>query len=142
MYVKEILRDKGYDVYTIPSTATLTEVVDELVARNCGSLVVVDSGQMVGIVTERDILRACSQRRISLQETMLRDVMMRNVLTVTPCQKVSEVMGLMTEYRVRHLPVTNQDSELMGILSIGDVVKAHHAELTRENEFLKEYISS
>jgi CBS domain-containing protein len=141
MFVKEILQEKGHNVYTIQSSACLAEVIDELVARNCGSLVVCDGDQMVGIVTERDILRVCATRRAPLDSTPLRDVMKRNIITTTPRERVADVMGTMTEKRIRHLPVTD-DGELVGIVSIGDVVKAQQHELRTENQFLKEYIQS
>jgi CBS domain-containing protein len=141
MYVKEILRLKGHDVHTISSNVTLAEVVDELVDCRCGSLVVVDDGVMVGIVTERDILRACALQHARLAETRLGDVMEQNLITASLTDKVSEIMGVMTNQRIRHLPIT-EDGNLVGIVSIGDVVKAQHAELRTENQSLKEYIIS
>ena len=141
MFVKEILRDKGHEVHTIDCGVTLMEVVDELVDCQCGSLVVVDEGKMVGIITERDILRACAEQHRPLSETPLRDAMKRNLVTTTETTKVSELMGLMTAHRVRHIPVV-EDRSLVGIVSIGDVVKAQQSELTAENQFLKDYISS
>ena len=139
MFVKEILREKGHEVFTIDSSVTLATVVEELVARQCGSLVVIDRGQIVGIVTERDILHASAERRTPLAETKLCDAMKRNLTTASPTDKVSDLMGVMTDRRVRHLPVLD-DGELIGLVSIGDVVKAQHAELQTENQFLKEYI--
>lgn len=142
MFVKEILHEKGYDVHTIENNVTLMEVVDELVDRKCGSLVVVDSaGKMIGIVTERDILRACAERHTPLAETSLDEAVIRNLVTAQLTDKVGDLMGVMTERRIRHLPVV-EDDELVGLVSIGDVVKAQHAELRVENQFLKEYIIS
>lgn len=141
MVVKDILRMKGSQVFTIGSSANLSEVVDELVARNCGSLVVCDGHRMVGIITERDILRACASMQGSLEDIPLQSVMTRDVITAQPMDKVGDVMGLMTQHRIRHLPVLDMD-ELAGVISIGDVVKAQHAELMAENHLLKEYIQS
>lgn len=141
MYVKEILRDKGHDVFTIDTNVTLSEVVDELVDHKCGSLVVTDAGKMVGIVTERDILQACAERHTPLAETPLSEAMKTKLITAKPTDKVSDLMGVMTERRIRHLPVL-EEGDLVGIVSIGDVVKAQHAELRAENQFLKEYIIS
>lgn len=141
MLVKEILRHKGNDVYTIDTNVTLAEVVDELVDRKCGSLIVTQNGNMVGIVTERDILRACSERHTPLTETPLFLAMQQDLVTATPTDKVSDLMGTMTDRRIRHLPVLDE-GDLVGIVSIGDVVKAQHAELRAENQFLKEYIIS
>ena len=139
MFVKEILQVKGSQVFTIPVSAKLSEVVDELVTRNCGSLVVCEGDRMVGIVTERDILRACEGITGSLSDIELAAITSREVITAAPCDKVGDVMGKMTDHRVRHLPVM-EGGELVGLISIGDVVKAQHAELTTENELLKEYI--
>ena len=142
MFVKEILREKGHDVHTIENNVTLMEVVDELVDCKCGSLVVVDNvGKMIGIVTERDILQASAARHTPLSETSLNAAMKRNLVTASLDDKVSDLMGVMTERRIRHIPVV-EDDELVGLISIGDVVKAQHAELRAENQFLKEYIIS
>ncbi len=141
MFVKDILRVKGSQVFTIPSTANISDVVNELIAHNCGSLVVSDGDRMIGIISERDILRACAAMHDSLEDIPLRPLMSRNVITASPMDKVGDVMGMMTEHRVRHLPVM-EAGELVGLISIGDVVKAQHAELTTENQLLKEYIQS
>lgn len=141
MLVREILRVKGSQVFTIPSTASVSDVVNELIANNCGSLVVSDGDHMIGIISERDIIRACAAMHDSLKDMPLRPLMSRNVITVSPMDKVGDVMGMMTEHRVRHLPVM-EAGELIGLISIGDVVKAQHTELTTENQLLKEYIQS
>ncbi len=141
MFVKEILQVKGSQVFTIPISSSLSDVVDELMARNCGSLVVCDGDRMIGIITERDILGACAARHKSLDEIPLQPLMTSNVVTTTPADKVGDVMGVMTERRIRHIPVMD-DGILAGLISIGDVVKAQHAELTTENHLLKEYIQS
>ena len=139
MFVKEILRDKGHDVHTISINVTLLDVVDELVDCRCGSLVVVDGETMVGIVTERDIIQACAESHSPLAQSPLSRVLDRNLITTSPIDTVSDLMGIMTEKRVRHIPVLD-DGELVGLVSIGDVVKAHYAELNTENELLREYI--
>lgn len=139
MFVKNILRAKGNDVFTIDQNVTLMEVVDEMVDRDCGSLVVTKEGRMVGIVTERDVLRASSECQRPLSETPLESAMRKQPLTVSPTDRVSDLMRTMTEKRIRHLPVVD-DGNLVGLISIGDVVKAQEAELRAENRFLKEYI--
>ena len=96
---------------------------------------------MIGIISERDIHRACAAMHESLKDIPLRPLMSRDVITVSPMDKVGNVMGMMTEHRVRHLPVM-EAGELVGLISIGDVVNAQHAELTTENQLLKEYIQS
>jgi CBS domain-containing protein len=149
MTLREILHVKGHAVHTIGADATLEAVVQTLVKHNCGSLVVCDHdprdlergarGAMLGIITERDILRACAANRGSLAALKVDAVMTRNVATGTPDDSVEDTMGLMTELRIRHLPILEGD-RLVGLVSIGDVVKAQHDRLSMENHYLKSYL--
>lgn len=139
MLVREILMDKGRAVHTCSPDNTLADVVDLLVGHNCGSLVVSERGEMVGIITERDILRACASTRQSLDVLSVRDRMSRCPVTATLDDEIADTMGAMTEHRIRHLPVIDS-GKLAGLISIGDVVKAQHNELCRENHYLKSYI--
>jgi CBS domain-containing protein len=142
MKLADILAHKGYKVHSIRPSASLAEVVQVLVRHNIGSLMVceeADCKRMLGIITERDILRACAARRGPLESTTVVEVMTTNVVTGSPCDSVEDTMGLMTDHRIRHLPVLEND-ELVGIVSIGDIVKAQHDELTMENHYLKSYL--
>ncbi|MCE9553327.1 MAG: CBS domain-containing protein [Planctomycetes bacterium] len=142
MTLDEILRSKGTQVFTISPDATLDDVVQALVARNCGSLVVCrDDGSMtmVGIITERDILRACAANQGALHTVRVVEVMSEQLVTGSVGDEVETVMGVMTRERIRHLPVV-EEGRLIGLVSIGDIVKAQHDRLTMENHFLKEYI--
>ena len=139
MMLREILRVKGRAVHTIGPRATLADVVQKLVECNCGSLVVCDGDAMVGIITERDILRTVASRPVPLSNIAVEERMTRDAITGLPEDEVEEVMGLMTRQRIRHLPVL-EDGKLAGIISIGDVVKAHHDRLCMENEYLMHYI--
>jgi CBS domain-containing protein len=145
MLIQDILRAKGSEVCTIGPEATLTEVVRVLVGRNIGSLVVTNSvpetmePRVVGIITERDILRAQAADRAALSEQTVAQVMTTRLFTACPTDRLECVMGLMTEKRVRHLPVLVED-RLVGLISIGDVVKAQHQEATLENEWMRSYI--
>lgn len=143
MKIKDILRVKGSAVHSISPDATLGDVVDKLVEHNCGSLVVCDEGpdKMVGIITERDILRQCAARTAPLDRLKVRDCMTAEVVVGDIDNTVNDTMGLMTDHRIRHLPIV-QDGRLTGIISIGDVVKAQHDHLTAENQYLREYIQS
>jgi CBS domain-containing protein len=147
MTLRDILNVKGTDVYTLDEKATLDDVVQKLVKCNCGSLVIMDGpahggrGRMVGIITERDILRACAARRNSLDRMPVTEGMTRDVVTAAPTDSIEETMRLMTERRLRHLPVVEQ-GELVGLVSIGDLVKAHHEQCVMENHYLKTYIQS
>jgi len=139
MLLHEILQAKGNAVYTTTPDAMLSQVVASLVDHNCGSLVVCEGEQMVGIITERDILRALS-RGNHMETRPVQEVMTTEVITGRPDLPVEDTMGLMTENRIRHLPVL-EEGRLAGMISIGDVVKAQHDALTTENHYLKSYIS-
>lgn len=145
MLLSDILNHKGHAVLTIEPTATLAEVVRTLVEHNCGSLIVcATSGdglrsRMVGIITERDILRACANEKTTLERTRVEDVMSKNPVTGRLIDSVEETMGVMTERRIRHLPVLD-NGKLAGIVSIGDLVKAQHDAMTMENHYLKSYL--
>lgn len=145
MTLREILQSKGGQVYKIEPDASLDEAVRLLVKHNIGSLVVCDSmadaerPPMIGIVTERDILRIYAAHRGSLEEISVSEVMSFPVSTCTPDETVSYAMSMLTLRRIRHLPI-EKDGELCGMISIGDLVKAHDEELSKENHFLKSYI--
>jgi len=144
MLLKDILSAKGSTVYTTGPAATLEEVVHRLVEHNVGSLVVCEEGAadpapLLGIITERDILRACASGRASLGTTAVSEVMSTELVTGMPESPVEEIMGLLTSRRIRHLPVLCE-GKLVGMVSIGDVVKAQHDHLAMENHFMKDYI--
>lgn len=141
MKLSDILRTKGNSVLTIGPRATLADVVSTMVEHNCGSLVVCDGDVLVGIITERDILRACASQPRLLHEILVEERMTRQVITGLASDPISGVMGLMTERRIRHLPVL-EEGKLAGLISIGDIVKAEHSTLSVENQYLKHYIQS
>lgn len=145
MNLKEILKSKGNIVYTIAPDATLEQAVSRLIDHNIGSLVVctrdVEHGeQSLGIITERDILHSCSpQTGHNLAMTRVEEVMSTDLSTASPDDLAEDIMGLMTRKRIRHLPVVSH-GRLVGIVSIGDIVKAQHDRLAMENQFMREYI--
>ncbi|MCA9267810.1 MAG: CBS domain-containing protein [Planctomycetales bacterium] len=139
MKLHEILAVKGATVFSICSKATLAEMAQSLVDHNCGSLVVIDDGKMCGIITERDFLKAFINARRPLGELSVRDYMTREVATGSPEDDVNDVLGVMTDRRIRHLPILDGE-QLVGMVSIGDLVKAQHDQLTVENHFMKNYI--
>jgi CBS domain-containing protein len=141
MLVSEILKSKGDRVYQITPAATLAEVIDRLVDYKCGALMVTEYGDIKGIITERDILRTIASARGPLSSIYVRDTMTTDLVTGTPMDELTLVMSLMTNHRIRHLPILDQN-RLAGIISIGDVVKAQLASLALENHYLKSYIQS
>jgi len=141
MLLRDVLGVKGRAVHAITPDATLDDVVTELVRLNIGSLLVREtpSGAVIGIITERDVLRAQASHRGSLEELRVAMFLTSELITVQPEDDTTEAMRLMTAHRVRHLPVIQGD-ELFGLVSIGDLVKAHHDELERANLDMLNYI--
>jgi len=137
--IKSILETKGTTIHSIRPDATLAEAVESLVDHNVGSLIVFENDQMVGIITERDILRACRGGGADLTQHTVRYHMSSPVITGSLDDRIADVMGLLTDKRIRHLPIVDQDN-VIGIVSIGDVVKAQHHRLTMENHYLKDYL--
>ena len=148
MTLREILQSKGSAVHTIDPDATLQEVVRTLVSHRCGSLVVCQDvqsegrsrGAMIGIITERDILNAAAEHGAGFLRLRVADVMTTDIRVGSPNDSVEDTMGLMTELRIRHLPVV-EGGRLLGLVSIGDVVKMQHDRLTMENHYLKNYLT-
>jgi CBS domain-containing protein len=140
MKIRDILHGKGTEVATISPEATIHEAMTVLVSRRIGSLVVTDEKRKIlGIITERDILRECTARSERIKETLVREVMTPDLIIGVPDDEVSYVMGIMTQNRIRHLPVMT-DEHLEGLISIGDVVKAQLEETEFENRYLKDFI--
>ncbi len=140
MKIKDILRQKGATVHTIDPDRTIQDAMAFLVEHNIGSLVVrEESGEIVGIITERDILRHCAAGSHKPDRTPVRDAMTAELIIGVPDDDISYVMGIMTKNRIRHLPVMDGD-RLEGIISIGDVVNAHLRATEFENRLLKDYI--
>ena len=119
--VNSILARKGSDVWSIPPDATVFEAIQLMAEKNVGALPVVQNGQLVGIISERDYTRKVILQGKSSKETPVRDIMTQRLVTADPDDRVSECMQRMTENRVRHLPVL-QGNKMVGILSIGDLL--------------------
>jgi CBS domain-containing protein len=146
MKLADILSVKGRQVYTIHPDATLEEAIQELVQHNVGALVVcerdLEQGEVLrGIITERDILRFAAAKKGSPAETKVDEIMTKDLITSEPSWSVEEAMEKMTRHRIRHLPVLSQ-GRLVGIVSIGDLVKAQLDRLAMENQFMRTYIQS
>ena len=141
MLVSQILRTKGDTVFTIGPDATVSEVADLLHSRRVGALVVLDADQVVGIVSERDVVRAVAEGGAGSLSQPIRDFMTSNVLFAEPGETVDFLLGRMTDRRIRHLPVCKSD-RLLGIVSIGDLVKWKISEVEAEADGLKAYIAA
>jgi len=142
MHVAAILDSKGREVVTIGADATLADAVAALNARRIGAIVVVEDGdRIVGIISERDIVRTIARNGMDVLGRQVGEVMTRDVVTCRDRETINDVMGRMTLGRFRHLPVVKQ-GRLAGIISIGDVVKARIEEVEREAEEMRAYIAT
>ena len=142
MIVGMILETKGRNVVTIGAKATIGEAVAELGARKIGAIVVVEGiDRIVGIISERDVVRAVAQKGADVLSEPVGSIMTREVMTCSDQETINEVMTRMTRGRFRHLPVAKQ-GRLTGIISIGDVVKARIEEVEREAEEMRAYIAT
>jgi CBS domain-containing protein len=139
MKILEILSNKGHEVITIAQDRTVLKAAEVLVEHNIGGLVVTDGGRLCGIVTERDILRATARSPGRLDAMEVSQIMTREVITARPDQGLMEMMDVMTENKIRHLPVLAGD-RLAGIISIGDLVNACRVVAEDENSHLRGYI--
>ncbi len=138
--VGQLLQDKGSSVWTVSPGATVFEALGLMADRNVGALLVTDGGGVVGIFSERDYARKVVLHGHASREVAVRDIMTTRLVTVSPEQGLHDCMELMTQHRVRHLPVIDQDGHLAGVVSIGDVVKAVMAEQSFLIEQLQAYI--
>lgn len=142
MTVARILAEKGREVYTTQPHHTLREVVDLLAARGVGAVVVAEASMSVlGILSERDVVRALARHGAAALDDEVSRHMTAKVTTVTRNDTIDHVMQTMTEGRFRHVPVV-EDGRLIGIVSIGDVVKRHVSALDSERQALREYIAA
>jgi len=147
MSVNELLKNKPSQIYAVDITDTLRDAIALLNAKNIGAVLVTDkNGHMKGILSERDIIRKSLSPKNTAQETGFRDelvtkTMTSKVFTVGPDASIDEVMELMTNSRVRHVPVLDGD-EIKGMISIGDVVKRKIADAENEAAVLREYIAT
>lgn len=142
MYVKDILQHKGNDVFTVDSSATVADLAKSLTVHRIGAAVVIDAdGATVGVVSERDVIRGIADHGNGCLALPVGDLMTTDVITGAPDTPIQEVMGLMTEHRIRHVPVID-DGALVGLVSIGDVVRDRIAEAEREAAQLRQYITA
>jgi CBS domain-containing protein len=141
MLVSQILRTKGDTVFTVAPTETISAVAALLHSRRVGALVVLDAERVVGIVSERDVVRAMAEGGAASLGEAVSGFMTRDVLFAQPGETVDSLLSRMTDRRIRHLPVC-QKERLVGIVSIGDLVKSKISEVEAEADGLKAYIAA
>jgi CBS domain-containing protein len=137
----EILEGKGGEVLAIDGDASVLDAVKRMVEANVGALLVREAGEIAGIVTERDYLRRVALEGRTDKDTPVRDIMSSPLIVATPQMTLDECMSVMTDHRIRHVPVVDGGA-VVGIVSIGDVVKFKSTKQTYELQYLHEYISA
>ena len=139
--VKHLLDSKGRDVVSIVGDASVLDAIKTMAERAIGSLLVMENGELQGIVTERDYARKVIIKGRSSQSTQVREIMTTDVCTATPDQTVNDCMTTMTERKIRHLPVI-ENGKVAGLISIGDLVQAIISDQQEEIQQLEQYITS
>lgn len=141
MRVADVLRTKGSEVATVPPKVSVTGLLEDLARYNVGAMVVVDeAGSVVGIVSERDVVRRLNDHGAELLTAPVAQIMTSPVVTCEPGEAVDRLAEIMTERRIRHMPVV-EDGRLVGIVSIGDVVKSRIRQLESDRAQLESYIA-
>ena len=138
--VRDIIQTKGNAIYSVPSTITVYQALEVMFEKNIGALLVVDDGKFLGIFTERHYARKLALRGKSSKETPIGEIMTEQPVTVTCETSIEECMKLMTAKKIRHLPVV-ENGKLVGLISVGDVVKYIIQEQKFIIENLEQYIS-
>ena len=138
--IAEIIRRKGTDVLKIEASATVFDAIKKIVEHNVGSILVTRDGDVIGIMTERDYLRKIAILGRTSHDTLVEQIMTTPLVYVTPETTVEESMAIMTDRRIRHLPVVEND-EVIAVVSIGDLVKFQTQEQSFHIKYLTEYIS-
>ncbi len=138
--IDAILGQKGREIFSVSPEMTVYEAIELMAQKNVGALVVVENGTLIGLLSERDYTRKITLRGKHSRETPVREIMSTNLTTVTPREPVENCLRMMTEKRIRHLPVVEGDM-LRGIISIGDLVKWVIASQSATIAHLESYIS-
>jgi CBS domain-containing protein len=140
MILEQILREKGGQVYSVAEGASLKEAAELLDQRKVGAMVILnEAGTVIGVISERDIVKAVAKMGAAALKQAVADSMSRHVVTAKPRETIEAAMDRMTDRRIRHLPVVD-GGRLMGVVSIGDLVKWRIAEATAEVAAIRSYI--
>jgi len=138
--ISTILDNKGSVVYNISPENTLKQMADEMLAKKIGSLLVIDKeGTLVGIISERDFLTIVGEHTKDWEDITVSDVMTKEVVTAAPEDTLEQVMSIMTEHHIRHIPVIGND-KIVGVLALGDIINALLDKSLFQNKLLKRYI--
>ena len=138
--ISRVLRQKGDEIWSVAPDMTVYDALEIMADREIGALLVLEGGRLAGVISERDYARKVILQGRSSRDTAVGDIMTQGVVTVTPSHTVDECMKLMTELRVRHLPVT-EGSQIAGVVSLGDLVKYVITAQQEEIQHLQAYIA-
>jgi CBS domain-containing protein len=138
--INAVLAEKGYDVYSTTPEATVFEAIQFMAEKNVGALLVMENDQLVGVISERDYTRKVALKGKTSKQVQVREIMTRALCTVTPAHTVEECMRIMTENRVRHLPVLHE-GKVIGVVSIGNLVNWIISTQSATIDHLQDYIS-
>ena len=142
MSIKDILETKGHNIFAVPKSAKLREAIALLNKHNIGVVLITDNaGELAGILSERDIVRRSLLQETGFRDELVTKSMTKNVLTVTSLASVDDVMEIMTNSHIRHVPVLDGD-EIKGLISIGDIVKRKIADAENEAAAMRDYITA
>ncbi len=142
MNIASLLKAKGRAVATARAEASLLEIASQLSSKGIGAIVIVsERDEVIGIISERDVVKAIGARGVSALSLAVGEIMTREVISCTEDRTIEDLMGIMTAGRFRHVPVV-EGGRLVGIVSIGDVVKNHIAEVEMEVSAMKDYLST
>ena len=143
MQLKEILKRKGGQPVTVPASATVADAIHAMTEHKVGSVMIPNAdGSPAGIFTERDVLNLCAENRTDFAKMSIRPCMTCAMTTGKPGDTISEILAIMTTKRFRHMPVVDDDGKMIGVVSIGDLVKAKLEETSQEAQALREYITT
>jgi len=137
-YVKDVLQKKGSDIWSVAPDTPVYKALELMSEKNCGAVLVLDQESLVGILSERDYARKVILKGKSSKNTPVEEIMSSRVVCIQPDNTIDECMALMTDKRIRHLPVLKGEETLVGLISIGDVVK----EVISEQEFIIHQLES
>ena len=138
--VHDLLRNKGNQIWAVSPDTSVQDALNEMTEKNVGALIVLEGGALAGIISERDFIHRIAKDKACNLHTSIRDYMTTEVITVTPTNTIQDCMEIMTNRRIRHLPVM-KDNELVGLISIGDVVKGIISEQGDLIDNLEKYIT-
>lgn len=138
--VNQLLDQKGHEIYAVKPTDVVFDAIEMMATEQVGALMVMDGEALRGVVSERDYARKVILKGRSSKSTTVAEIMSTDVITVTAAQTVDECLKIMTGYKIRHLPVM-KDAQVVGVLSIGDLVKSKLEDQQRQIESLEQYIA-